>query len=144
MAQQRKASTKTQVRKRQDRFILAFSKTGTILRASIASKISRETVRLWRKFDPAFEKRFQNLDLDVTSLLEDSAVDSAIGRWDDVEQRYVGGDSILKIFLLKARKPLIYRDQVKVEHAGEIKTTGAPDLSGMTKEQLLELAGMKP
>ncbi len=144
MAQIRRASTKVQVRKRQDRFLLAFSKTGTIMRAAIASKITKQCVSLWRRNDPAFEKRFQDLELEVTSLLEESAVDSALGRWDAKEKRYVGGDSILKIFLLKSRKPLIYRDQFKVEHAGEIKTTPGPDLSQMTKEQLLELAGMKP
>lgn len=115
MAQARKASTKAQVRKRQDRFLLAFSKIGTIARAAVAAKIAKETVRLWRKCDAEFEKRFQSIDLDVTGMLEDSAVDDALGQFDEKTGRYKGGDTITRIFLLKARRPEIYRDNTRLE-----------------------------
>lgn len=98
-----------QVRKRQDIVLDAFIKTGTILGAARRTGISRETIRKWRKNDEAFEKRFQDADLDITETLETKAMSMAMG-----------GDTTMVIFLLKSRRPGTYRDNVKVEHAGSI------------------------
>ena len=98
-----------QVRKRQTAFLDAFVKTGTILGACRRIGISRETVRKWRRDDAAFEKLFQDADLDITETLETKSMSMAMA-----------GDGTQLIFLLKARNPKKYRDFVKVEHAGEV------------------------
>ena len=108
-----------QVLARQNKFLQAFSAAGTIQGAARAAKINRETVRQWRHNDAAFEELFQNADSDVTGLLEDSAMTDALGHWDPKKKRNVGACTITRIFLLKSRDPEKYRDNLKVEHAGE-------------------------
>lgn len=98
-----------QVRKRQDLWLDSFTKTGTILGASRRTGISRETVRKWRLNDEAFEKRFQDADLDITETLETKGMSMAMD-----------GDTTMVIFFLKARAPKKYRDNLKVEHSGEV------------------------
>ncbi len=100
---------KPQVLMRQGLFLRHFVKTGTVLGACIRAKIGRETVRQWRKNDPEFAKRFDDCELDVTETLESRAVSQAMG-----------GDTTLLIFLLKARRPKTYRDNIKIEHGGGI------------------------
>lgn len=129
----KKASGRSaQVRKRQDLFLDAFTKTGTVLGASRRCNISRETVRLWRKNDSVFAERFEDADLDITETLETKAMSMAMA-----------GDTTMVIFLLKSRRPEKYRDHVKHEHGGEIKTTPAVDMTGFSKQELLEMAGIK-
>lgn len=100
-----------QVKKRQDLFLVALGKHGVIGRSADAAHISRETVRLWRKNDVyGFRQRYEDVSLDLTEELEDGAMDSA--------RR---GNQVDRIFLLKARKPEVYRDHMKVEHGGEVK-----------------------
>lgn len=101
-----------QARKRQKAFLETFAKTGTIVGACRSLGISRETVRQWRKKDPAFEQAFQDADLDVTEILETKAMQQALT-----------GDTVMTIFLLKARRPEVYRDYVKHEVSGEITET---------------------
>jgi hypothetical protein len=126
--------------KRQDAFLAAFAKHGSILAAARAVKISRETVRIWRRDDPAFAERFLAQKLDLIELLEDGAVDDAMGEWNEKKKRYFGGNPILKIFLLKGLAPEKYRDHFKLEHGGEIKTNPLiPALAAMTKAELKKL-----
>lgn len=99
-----------QVRKRQDLVLDAFIKTGTILGAARRTGISRETIRLWRKNDEAFEKRFLDAELDITETLETKGMAQAMD-----------GDTTLLIFFLKARRPKVYRDRIEHEHKGEVK-----------------------
>lgn len=87
------------VLKRQAAFLSALRMAGTIKRAASKAKISREVVRLWRRDDPEFAKQFEEAELEVTGLLEDSAVEDALA-----------GDVTTRIFLLKARNPAKYRD----------------------------------
>lgn len=117
-----------QVRKRQELFLDAFVKTGTILGASRRCGISRETVRQWRLNDEAFEEQFQDSDLDITETLETKAMSMAMQ-----------GDTTMVIFLLKARKPKTYRDYIKHEHGGEIKTASPITLGPLSKDQLMAL-----
>lgn len=133
-----------QVQKKQNRFLAAFEKTGTILQAARKCNVSRRAVYYWRAHDKEFEAKFLALELDVTSFLEDATMDDALGVWHAKKQRYVGGDSILKIFLLKSRNPTKYRDNTKIELAGSVATTpGIPALAEMSKAELLALAGIK-
>lgn len=96
-------------RKRQDLWLDAFIKTGTILGACRRTGVCRETVRKWRRDDLDFAKRFEDSDLDITETLETKAMSQAMA-----------GDTTLIIFLLKARKPEMYRDRFDVKHSGNI------------------------
>lgn len=104
-----KSARSAQVRKRQELFLDAFIKTGTILGACRRCGISRETVRQWRLKDKAFEERFQDAELDITETLETKGMSMAMN-----------GDTTMVIFLLKARRPLVYRDRYQVEHSGGV------------------------
>lgn len=95
--------------KRQNLWLDAFVKTGTILGACRRTGVGRETVRQWRLKDPAFEARFQDSDLDITETLETKGMSQAMS-----------GDTTLLIFFLKARRPKVYRDNIKVEHGGSV------------------------
>lgn len=141
-----------QVRQRQDKFLAAYAAYCTIQGACRALKtnrkgayyVSRETVRLWRRDDPAFEQRFQDIKPELEATLAESAYDDALGEWNEKTQRFTAGNAILKIFLLKALNPEKYRDQMKLEHSGGIKTS--PELAalaGMSKAELLKLAEIK-
>ncbi len=107
-----------QTLKRQDRFLAAFRLMGTIMGACNSINISRNVVYQWRKHDEDFEKRFVECDLDNTCLLEDGTMYDALGVWDEKLKRFKNGDPILKMFLLKARNPTKYRENIKLEHAG--------------------------
>jgi hypothetical protein len=107
--------------KRQDAFLIAFAKHGSIMAAARAVKINRETVRQWRRDDPVFYERFKDTKLELIELLEDGAVDDAMGEWSPKLRRYIGGNPILKMFLLKKLDPS-YRDSSKFE--GELSKDG--------------------
>ncbi len=107
-----------QVRKRQDRFLAAFRLFGTIMGACRSINFSRKQVYEWRNHDEGFEQRFLDCELQVTALLEDGTMYDALGVWDEKLGRFKNGDSILKMFLLKARNPTKYRENIKLEHAG--------------------------
>ena len=100
----------SQVKKRQDAFLAALKKHGYKKHAAKAAGISRETVRQWEKKYPAFAEELGNLKLDLVEDLEDGAAVDAIR-----------GCVTTRIFLLKALKPDVYRDHVKVE--GDITET---------------------
>lgn len=86
-----------------------FRQTGTILATCEKTNISREIVRQWRIKDEDFKAAFDAADLDVTELLEDSAMRDALG-----------GDTTTRIFLLKARRPDKYRDTASVSFNGPV------------------------
>lgn len=72
--------------------------------------LDRRTVYRWRE-NPKFEAMFQAADLEITELLEQSALQDA-----------VKGNTVLKIFLLKSRNPEKYGDRLRVGiDVGEIK-----------------------
>ncbi len=124
-----------QVRKRQDKFLAVFAGYLTIAGACRAMKahrkgayyVSRELVRRWRRDDPAFEARFQELHADSEQMLADATVDDALGDWNEQTQRFIGGNAILKIFMLKALNPTKYRDNANV--SGEFKSKGGEVVS---------------
>lgn len=114
------AKRAAEVLKRQAAFLAAFKKCGTQSRAASRIGISRETVRIWRNTDENFEKQYQDADLNITGMLEDSAMDDALGELNEKSGRYEGGDPITRMFLLKARNPEKYRENFKLEHSGEV------------------------
>jgi len=100
-------------RARQKAFLRVFPRRGTIMGAAAAAGVDRQTVRTWRLTDPWFAEEFRKCELDVTELLEDSAVRDA-----------VRGDASTRQFLLKARKPSVYTEKMRLEHGIDGTTIG--------------------
>ena len=88
------------VSKRKTAFLEQFARAGTIAGACRLVGISRECVTSWRNNDPAFEQAFMDTELDITNTLESRAMSQAMN-----------GDTPLIMFLLKARRPDMYREK---------------------------------
>jgi hypothetical protein len=90
----------------------------------------------WREADPEFFRLWKDAEKTSNSLLEDEALRRAVQGCD--RPVFQGGikvgavreysDTLLQ-FLLRARDPSKYRDNLTIEHGGEIKT-------GMTEAQI--------
>jgi hypothetical protein len=99
-------------RKRQwDRgaWLAAYEKHGTVTAASKAVGIHRDTAYTARKNDPEFAAEWDKLEVAVTEILEKTAVERALS----------GSDRLME-FMLKARRPSVYRENLKVEHGGKV------------------------
>lgn len=107
-------------------FLAALEDTGTVVQACKAAQIDRASAYRERQRNEQFALAWADVDAKVTDTLERVAVHRAVN----------GSDRLLE-FLLKARKPDVYRESyVRVEHSGSVRH----DLAGMSDEQLDELA----
>ena len=106
-------------------FLDAFAQSGMVSEACRSVGIDRSTAYKTRQRDEAFALAWADVEERSTEELEREA-----------KRRAVDGSDTLMIFLLKARRPEKYRENVKIEHAGTIKQ----DLSGVDSEQLRERA----
>lgn len=106
-------------------FLEVFAEDMTITGACKAVGIGRQTFYDWKKDDGEFRAAFEDVDHAITEALEKEAYERAtVG----VEEPMVSAGKLvthvtkksdtLLIFLLKARRPQRYRDNVKVEHTG--------------------------
>lgn len=108
-------------------FLSAFAQCGNISHACRLANCSRTLVYKWLNEEPEFKVQFDEADTQATENLEREAYRRACeGTLRPVYQggRKVGtirefSDTLL-IFLLKGRKPNMYRDNVKTEHTGSI------------------------
>jgi hypothetical protein len=124
-------------------WLAAFEELGTVTAACAAVGIGRRTVYDARQADEGFALAWHDLEEATTERMEAEAYRRAVrGVTRDVrhqgvvvgeEQHY--SDTLL-IFMLKARKPEMYRENVKVEHAGKLEH----DLSAMSDDELREAA----
>lgn len=90
-------------------FLKALLELGTVTAACDAAGIGRRTVYQERQRDEEFAIAWADVEAASTDQLEAEA-----------HRRAVNGSDTLLIFLLKSRKPEIYRENVKVEHSGEV------------------------
>lgn len=88
-------------------FLEAFANTGNVSRACETAKIARSTAYIDRREIPAFSAMWDEAEEQAISGLEDVAQDRA----------RTTSDTLL-IFLLKCRKPNVYRDIVRNEQTG--------------------------
>lgn len=114
-------------------FLKAFAKCGTILGAAKIVGINRELVYDWKKFDPAFVKKFQESRNELVERLENNILECAM---DKAHPNHLGAN----IFLLKAHAPEMYTERLRHEadpnqleriialFSGVIKRTIPPDL----------------
>lgn len=119
------------------------------------ARVARQTVYDARK-DEEFAAAWDEIENATTEAMEAEAYRRGVvgvtepvvsaGRHVTNVQKY--SDTLL-IFMLKARKPNVYRENVKVEHSGQIDATHVveiPDTSARRKEvlDLLARAGVLP
>lgn len=127
-AKQRSAGAKRRAsmqRNWKPEFLQALEDTGTVVQACRVAGISRRGAYDARQSDEAFALAWADVDAKVTDTLERVAVHRAIN----------GSDRLLE-FLLKARRPDLYRENtVRVEHSGSVKH----DLTSKTDAELDDL-----
>lgn len=119
MTQGRKACTKSTPEKKvranaQQVFIESLMKGETVTGAAKAAKIDRKTAYNWRESDETFAAAWDDALEAGTERLEQEAT-----------RRALESSDTLLIFLLKARRPKVYRDRVSAELTG----AGGKDLN---------------
>lgn len=108
-----------------DTFLKSLVLYGTVTAACKTAGVSRQTAYRHRQSDEDFALAWADAEEQSTEELEREAINRAIN-----------GSDTLMIFLLKARRPEKYRENVKIEHSGTVRQ----DLSGMSTEELRERA----
>jgi len=136
-------------------WLKAFREHGTVTLACQAAKVGRSTVYSARA-DEKFADAWDAVEAETTDAMEREAYRRAVegvteplvsaGKHVTNVQKY--SDTLL-IFLLKARRPKTYRENVKVEHAGRIDgkhVIEIPDTTDRRSEVLtiLAKAGVTP
>lgn len=86
------------------RFLTAFREHGVVWHACEAAGVARRTVYDRKKADPKFAEQWADAEAEAVDRLEKAAHDRALAMSDT-----------LLIFMLKCRRPEVYRD--KVDHA---------------------------
>jgi hypothetical protein len=121
-----KVGTKATVKKAdwQDRFIAMLSQTFSVSAAAEGAGVNRQYAYAYRHKDPDFAAQW------------DSALNTAIDRLEKAAyERAVNTSDTLAIFLLKTRRPDLYRDQ---QHVNTTQFT--INYSDLTQPQLERLA----
>lgn len=105
-------------------FLDQFEKSGTVKSAREQTGINWRMLWRWRRSDPEFIKSFNEVDARVTDDLEDTLLIRAKHGYkipvmnlqgEVTGSQFVPPDHDLLKFLLKARKPEKYREQIKFE-----------------------------
>jgi hypothetical protein len=142
--------TKSTPKKRRDwrpAFLAAFEQTGMITAAAKAAKIHRDTAYRERQRNEDFALAWAEIEEHTTELMEAEAVRRGV---EGVERPvFQGGVEVgtirqysdtLLIFMLKSRKPHVYRDNVQVEHRGEIKHEISGEFDAEIERLMAQLA----
>lgn len=102
-------TTRLQAQHAKKAFIAAFAELGIVGHAAKAAGVHRVTVYDWLEHDEQFAIEYRHAELAATESLEREAV-----------RRAIAGSDTMLIFLLKARKPAMYRERYEVHHTGEL------------------------
>ena len=128
------------------RFTEALVETGgNVTAAAKAINVRRETAYWHRNNDPLFALAWDDAVEAGTAALEQEAYRRAFGG--TKKPVYQAGKLVghikeysdtLTIFLLKARRPEVYRERYDVRHGGELTVKTQPE--DLTDDQLAEIA----
>jgi len=122
-----------------DRFIAAYLETATISHACELAEVGRQTHYDWLREDPEYKVRFAEAEEATTEDLEAEArrralegVREPVGFYKGTATEYVQrySDTLL-IFLLKARRPDVYRERFELavtEAAQRLRESERPKL----------------
>lgn len=130
-------------------FLDAFEELGMVTAACKEVGLSRQVVYNERQRNEEFATAWADVEERLVERMEREAYRRAV---EGVEKPLVSAgklvttvtefsDGLLQ-FLLKARRPERYRENVKVEHAGRVTSRVELDLSRLTDEQLAQLHGI--
>jgi hypothetical protein len=119
-----------------DAYIANYAGGLSSLAAAKAAGITLQTVSYYKKRDMKFAERWQEAYDEFTTFLEATAESRA----QDLGDRFSG---TMLIFMLKARKPSVYRDNVAIMHSGNVEFSGAfaaamNRVSGVSSETLTD------
>lgn len=92
----------------QELFLEALGQSPSVTKACEAAQVGRNTAYRWRDEYPEFADRWDDIKAAGIERLEDALYQRAIDTSDQAA-----------MFLLKALKPHVYRDQQRVEHVGD-------------------------
>ena len=130
-------------------FIEDFRFHGNISRSCRALKINRSTVYEWQETDDVWLAEFRQAEIEATETMEAEAYRRAVegtakpvfhqGAQCGVVQEY--SDTLL-IFMLKARAPDKYRDNVSVTLQVKAEAERIAAKLGKTADEVLALAGV--
>ena len=110
-------------------FLATFRSTGIVLLACHAAGISRTQAYRERQHNARFAEAWAQGEEDATEALEAEA-----------RRRALRSSDVLLIFLLKARRPAVYRDNARVEVTGNEGGPVQVDLLGrLTDEEREDL-----
>lgn len=124
-------------------FLEALEQTGMVTEACKVAGVGRRTVYDHRQRDEEFALAWADVEEITTERMEREAQRRAVEGTDkpvfqqgvEVGRIREYSDTLL-IFMLKARRPDRYRENVKVEHSGAIKT----DLAKLSTDELQAIA----
>lgn len=91
-------------------FLAALAQRGTIKDACEDARVGRTTVYQRRDSDPEFQANLALALEDATDTLDAEA-----------RKRALDGSDALLMFLLRGRRPEVYRDRQEVEHRGGLR-----------------------
>ena len=94
-----------------------------VAEAAEAAGVRRNTLWRWRQADEAFALAYHDAEEHGTDTLEKVA-----------RKRAVEGSDTLLIFLLKARRPAMYRDSVKIDATVTSRDPGIREAAGRDPE----------
>ena len=90
--------------KKKARFLEVLASSGGIKQSAEIAKVGFRTVYDWREQDAEFRAAWESIEESKTVALEES-----------LYNRAVSSDTIAAIFLLKARRPAMYREVIRQE-----------------------------
>ena len=113
-----------------DVFIERLKATGNVTLAATGAGVTRQNAYQTRNRNKTFRRRWDDALDQAVDLLDGEARRRATGIKRDIYYagEVVGTENVysdsLLMFLLKAHRPQLYRDNVKVEHSGGMEVTG--------------------
>lgn len=127
----------------QQKFLEVFLDTGLVTEACKEAKIGRTTAYAERQRNESFALAWADIEAETTERMEREAYRRGV---EGVEKPvFQGGKEVgrikefsdtLLIFMLKARKPDVYRERVDMRHSGSVKHDHKHDLSNLTDKEL--------
>ncbi len=134
---------------RKAKWLEAFDREGTVFTACKESGVARSTVYNWRQQDEAFAIAWHDVEEATTERMEREAFRRSVEgvKRDIYHQGQVVGQErqfsdVLLIFMLKARRPERYRDNVKIEHGGTVNQSHSFDLTRLSAAEKHDLLAL--
>lgn len=146
-------ATTGQSRRHKKAFLESFRQHGNVTRACRETGVGRSTVYAWQEHDQDFSFAFRVAEEEATEHLEEAAYERAVkgvaqetpifhrGKHIDTVVKTEYSDTLL-IFLLKARAPEKYRDNILVTHQIKSEAERIAAKLGKTVDEVLAGAGV--